>query len=338
MGEIPSVSGRFESLACFRRCVARMKAAWPGFLTKRSQRLQAHPTFVQRPCEQTAEGILEHLFTAVLDWPLGNFTQQVDRADIVLSDLGIKRLVVETKRPGALVWNRRAVEKAIEQAAGYASEQGVACIAVSDGVMLYATDLTADGWKPRAFVRLDSTEAPIDLWWLSTQGIWRRRADTGPDLLLGGSPPVAESANAADCAEDVLFHPKYKRPARCFAYVGDLSKVKTWKLPYLLTDGEVDSKRLPKAIQCILTDYRDKKVAGIPEEAIPAVLTRLAEAASRMGRMPPKLRIPPRSTNSSPRPWNRFSVTDLPAANNANPDRPPTYRTATSFQTSPLSG
>ena len=70
--------------------------------------------------------------------------------------------------------------------------------------------------------------------------------------------------------------------------IGDLSKVKTWKLPYLLTDGEVDSKRLPKAIQCILTDYRDKKVAGIPEEAIPAVLTRLAEAASRMGRMPPQ--------------------------------------------------
>jgi hypothetical protein len=59
-------------------------------------------------------------------------------------------------------------------------------------------------------------------------------------------------------------------------------------LPYLLADGTVDAKRLPKAVQSILSNYRGVKVSGIPEEAIPAVLTRLARAARQMGHMPPE--------------------------------------------------
>jgi hypothetical protein len=61
-------------------------------------------------------------------------------------------------------------------------------------------------------------------------------------------------------------------PASCFAHVGDYSKPHSWKLPYLTADGAVDAERLPKAIQAILSNYRGEKVAGIPEEAIPAVL------------------------------------------------------------------
>jgi hypothetical protein len=43
---------------------------------------------------------------------------------------------------------------------------------------------------------------------------------------------------------------------------------------------------LPKAIQAILSNYRGIKVSGIPEEAIPAVLMRLARGVESIGRMP----------------------------------------------------
>lgn len=81
-------------------------------------------------------------------------------------------------------------------------------------------------------------------------------------------------------------HPNYKLPARCFAYVGNAADTKTWKLPYLLVDGRPDVKRLPRAIQAVITGYRGKKVSGIPGEQIPDVLTRLGRAAVRAGKMP----------------------------------------------------
>ncbi len=76
---------------------------------------------------------------------MSDFNNQVDRADIVLTDHGIKRLIVEVKRPGSLAWNRRAVEGALDQAARYASEQKVRSVAISDGVMLYAADTVFPG-------------------------------------------------------------------------------------------------------------------------------------------------------------------------------------------------
>lgn len=81
-------------------------------------------------------------------------------------------------------------------------------------------------------------------------------------------------------------HPTYKLAARCFAYVANEADTKTWKLPYLLADGRVDLKRLPAAIQAVLTGYRGKKVSGIPEDQIPDVLMRLGRAAAQAGKMP----------------------------------------------------
>jgi hypothetical protein len=75
-------------------------------------------------------------------------------------------------------------------------------------------------------------------------------------------------------------------PASCFAYVGDPNDFRTWKLPYRLADGSVDTKRLPKAIAAILSNYRGAKVSGIPEAAVGDVLVRLAGAAASVGRMP----------------------------------------------------
>ena len=85
----------------------------------------------------------------------------------------IKYLLIETKRPGALAWNQRAVEKALEQATRYAAEQKVTCLAISDGVMLYAANFHHGGLEDRLFVSLADPTAQGDLCWLSVHGIYR---------------------------------------------------------------------------------------------------------------------------------------------------------------------
>ncbi len=278
-----------ERLASYRHCSKHIQNAWADFLTKREQRLEQQRRLGEAS-EKVAENILEDLFTTVLDWSLANFNNQVERADIVLTDQGIKRLIIEVKRPGALAWSRRAVESALEQARRYADEQKVKAVAVSDGLMLYAANIVDGGLRDRLFVSLSGTEAPLDLWWLSVQGIWREReCNDGAQLRLLPEEPVelGPGTGAAENSESLL-HPKYHLPAQCFAYVGDCSKPHSWKLPYLLADGAVDPKRLPKAVQAILSNYRGAKVSGIPEKAIPAVLARLARAARQAGHMPPE--------------------------------------------------
>ena len=73
----------------------------------------------------------------VLDWSVRDLNNQIAYADLVLTGLGIKSLVIEVKRPGALAWNRRAVEAALTQAHTYADRQSVRCVGVTDGFMLY---------------------------------------------------------------------------------------------------------------------------------------------------------------------------------------------------------
>jgi hypothetical protein len=97
---------------------------------------------------------------------------------------------------------------------------------------------------------------------------------------------LAAAAEVGSLASAERLHPTYNLPVRCFAYVGDESDTKTWKLPYLLSDGRVDLKRLPAAIQAVVTSYRGKKVSGIPDDQEPDVLVRLGRAAAQAGKMP----------------------------------------------------
>jgi len=278
-----------SELASHRHCIERIHLKWQDFLAKRSQRLEQQKR-VGAVCEKVAENILEDLFTSVLDWPVSDFNNQMDRADIVLTTLGIKRLIVEVKRPGSLAWNRRALQNALDQALRYASEQKIPRVAISDGVMLYAANIAEGGLLDRVYVSLIDDDPQVDLWWLSVQGIWRdpQPSDRARLRLLPEETVVQPMTQTVPSDMDMLLHPKYRIPAQCFAYVGDYSKPGSWKLPYLLADGTVDTKRLPKAVQCILSNYRGAKVTGIPEQSISSVLGRLAEAARRMGHMPPE--------------------------------------------------
>jgi hypothetical protein len=157
------------------------------------------------------------------------------------------------KRPGSLAWHRIAVVAALDQASRYAAEQKVKCIAVSDGVILYAANVEYGGLKNRVFFSLESPEPLEALWWLSVQGIYRSR-DDHEDASLRLLPEAPEETISHDSSQDdTLSHPKYKVPAR-FAYIGDAGDTHTWKLPYCNFDGSIDGKRLPKAIQAILTN------------------------------------------------------------------------------------
>lgn len=238
--------------------------------------------------EKVAEDIAADLFTDVLDWTVADLNHQVGFADLLLSRLGVKYLLLEAKRPGALAWNARAVNQALDQACRYAAEQHVRVVAVSDGVMLYAADVANGGLQDRLFARLDVDEAPTALWWLSVHGIYRDRPDRADAALQPLQPPASDgqSGDAPAAGDVVLLHHKYHLPARCFAYVGDASDPSTWHLPYRCHDGSVDRARLPKAIQAILTNYRGAKVATVPEAAVHAVLRRLSDAATELGRMP----------------------------------------------------
>lgn len=285
------MSDSAKDLASYRHCTERIHQNWPRFLEQRKERLAQQERYAVA-AERVAENILEDLFTAALDWTLCDLNNQVHYADILLTRLGVKYLIVEAKRPGGLAWNRRAVEVALAQAHRYADEQKVKCIGVSDGFMLYAADLHGGGLKDRVFASLMDPVPPDDLWWLSVHGIYRQI----PQDHVAGVRTLPEAAEspcpvAGDGAGSLL-HPKYKIPARCFGYVGDANNPGTWKLPYRLSDGGVDLKRLPKAIQCIITNYRGAKVSGIPEKDIPDVLVRLAHAAFSAGKMPHQSQMP----------------------------------------------
>lgn len=178
------------------------------------------------------------------------------------------------------------MDAALDQARRYAAEQKVRCVAISDGHMLYAADVRAGGLADRLFCSLDEPDPPEMLWWVSLDGIYRTRVD-GSDAALKLLPEApATDQPAPSPAGGELLHPKYRLPARCFAYVGDASDTHTWHLPYLCADGSVDGRRLPKAIGAILSNYRGAHVTSIPEEAVPEVLRRLADAAEKSGKMP----------------------------------------------------
>lgn len=271
----------YVQLASYQRCMARITSTWPSFAARRSDRLRQG--LFDAPVEKVAENIVEDLLTKVLDWSLADVNLQIRRADIVLSDLGIKRLVMEVKRPGSLAWHKSAVSRALEQARRYADEQKVPAVAVTDGQMIYAADILNGGLRTRLFTSLGQLDPPLDLWWISVHGIYRPCPESAEQLSGVSAGPDQTGESPRD--DDELTHRRYHLPARCFAYVGSASRPTTWKLPYLLADGSPDLKRLPKAIQSILSNYRGARVT-IPREAVGDVLVRLGSTVAALGKMP----------------------------------------------------
>ena len=274
-----------HQLALYRDFIKLIDARWHEFQARRLDRLRERERF-GHAAERATESIIEDLLTITLGWDVADINHQVGNVDILLTRLGIKCLIVEAKRPGALAWGKRAVEQALDQASRYAAEQKVRCVAISDGTMLYAADVVNGGLRDRVFCSLEDSTPQTALWWISKDGIYRECRDLDGCSL--GVLPESPAAVADNCqvSADALLHPKYKLPARCFAYVGDASDTRTWYLPYLSSDGSPDVRRLPKAVQAIVSNYRGAHVKGVPESAIPDVLVRLGRTAASLGKLP----------------------------------------------------
>jgi hypothetical protein len=103
----------------------------------------------QARAEKVAENILCEWFTGVVDWATEQVRLQEQRVDLMLVRGGLKYLIVEVKRPGSFE-GRGAIMRALTQARGYATELRVDRVAISDGCILEAYDVTGDGLRPHA--------------------------------------------------------------------------------------------------------------------------------------------------------------------------------------------
>lgn len=264
-----------------------MEASWPDFLARRRERLVQRQRY-GTAAEKVAENILDDLFTMALDWQVGDLNNQLDYADLVLTKQGLKRLLVEVKRPGSLSWDQPSIERALAQARRYADEQRVRSIAVSDGTLFYAADIANGGLRTRAKTRLDRDTPAMDLWWVSVDGIYRDAVVLDAlrdDARLSSEEP--DFGDAADTPPETgrLIHPKYGVPVECFAYAENAADPRTWRLPYRLADGAVDERRLAGAVRAVVSNYRGTRV-NLPEAAVTDVLVRLGRAAAELGKLP----------------------------------------------------
>lgn len=177
---MPSTNEREASiiatLASQRKCEDRIQTTWDTFQAKRKQRLEQGNRF-GTAAEKITIALLEDLLTEVLDWSLADLNHEIEYADLVVTQQGIKTLVIEAKRPGSLAWKQHTVAEALAQARRYADRQRIPHLAITDGTVYYAGDLEGGVLRDRLFTRIDQAEPPMDLWWLSIHGIYRPRPE-----------------------------------------------------------------------------------------------------------------------------------------------------------------
>ncbi|MCL4392517.1 hypothetical protein M1145_00015 [Patescibacteria group bacterium] len=272
-----------ENQAKYIKFLERLNTNWKDFKIKRKDFLVQNERFGKTP-EKVTENILSYLFTEVLDWDLRDINYQVDYADIEITKLGIKRIVIEAKRPGGITWNILQLEKHINQALRYAYKQKISTIGVCDGNKLYILNVEGGSTTPRIFIPLDAEEPHEDLYYISKNGIDKKKT-ISVNFNKDKEEKTVHNQNSE--TNDELLNKQYKLPARCFAYIGDPNNPYTWKLPYLENNGTIRIKRLQSAIQSIVTNFRGGQVKDIPEKYIPGVLIKLAKAAKDVGKLDP---------------------------------------------------
>ena len=273
-----------ENQAKYKKFIERINSNWANFTEKRNSLLIQQERFGKVP-EKITENIIFHLFTEVLDWNIKDINYQIDYADIEITKLGIKRILIETKRPGGIIWDQFKIEKHINQALRYAYAQKVSVIGISDGEKLYILNVKGGLIEPRIFISLDTETPNEDLYYISVNGIDKKK---NIDIDLKNNQKESLIKDTEKVINNELLNTQYNLPARCFAYIGNPNKPTTWKLPYLLEDGSVNIKRLPGAVQCVVTNFRGLQVKTIPEKDIPSVLLKLGKAAKSVGKLDPE--------------------------------------------------
>jgi hypothetical protein len=97
--------------ASYRKCVQRSAQSWAEFQAKRRELLAPADRY-GRGAEKLAEDVVRAFLTLVVGWSDAEINPQVERADFVVTQLGVKRLVIETKHPGSLAFSENAARAA----------------------------------------------------------------------------------------------------------------------------------------------------------------------------------------------------------------------------------
>lgn len=277
------------SLTAHHRFQKHLHSAWPGFLARRAERLRGLESGHEG--EAVTKHIIEDLFTHVLGFSQADLVQQspgpssTPRPCLIITRLGLNSMVLQALPPHTLSGFGASVRAVLSQSHRCVSAQVILALGVCDGFLLYAEEQAHGGRRPRVFVTLDSPTPPPDLFWLSTDGVWRRRDD-----LPQGWDPLASHIHHRpfDPEPEILLDPTHHLPFTCFAYVGDASKPRTWHLPYLHANGSIDNAGLLRAIQAVVSGSHDQGLSSslVPPASVPVVLLRLAHAANASHQWP----------------------------------------------------
>lgn len=229
---------------------------------------------------------IEIIFHSLAEGPLGYEIEQLstqrEYADYALVDRGLKLAIVEIKsfRAFASKQEQSQLESALIQAARYAHRHRTPHLMAFDGVILTLAELEGvqDVIKVHIQVNIEADEPPGNLFYFTHYGLFCHPTE---ELL---TLPY----DADEDAELKKTHHGVKLHYSCFAHVGDIRDKGTWRAPYRNPDGSVDVKRLPHAVNYLLSPsgHRGKQASRqrIPEAATPLVALRLAKAYKEIGK------------------------------------------------------
>lgn len=174
------------SPASSRACLERLREQWPAFRA-RVELLLARSTSRRIAGTRIVTTILRDLCTTALDWPRSSIHARLgSSSDLVLSIKRLPCLIVEARAPHSIRWDMPGGLMALDRLRRYADEHAIKCIAISDGIRLYAAELHGGVLQHRLYVSLVSDVPPAPLWWLSVSGIHRPSptAPAGPMRVL----------------------------------------------------------------------------------------------------------------------------------------------------------
>lgn len=251
-------------------------ATWPTFREFRT-RTYHHVQNGRRLSEQDVGGVLERLLTGPLGYSPEQIRRQTDFIDYELLVRDRKVAVVETKGWEAFR-TTGGLDEALVQAANYGARNQVKHLFAFDGEIMALAVQAGDSIRVISESRVDGEQAPEELFFFTEYGL--SKVPDKPLRSFQFEPSALPS--------ELKTHHGTSLHYKCFAYVGDLRDKATWRLPYLNPDFSVDTSRIDKAVNYLLSPggYRGVTVTdkSIPEAASVDVAKKLAKAYKEIGR------------------------------------------------------
>ena len=228
-----------------------------------------------------SERDVEAVFESLLADPLGYSPAQIDRqpdfADYVLLSRDLKLAVVEAKGWEAFRTDGN-LHGALTQAATYADRHRVKHLFAFDGEVIALAIREGNNIDVILELKVDAQDPPDDLFFFTEYGLSK----------VPNEPKYSFCFESCPLPNECKKHHGVALHYTCFAYIGDLRDKGTWKLPYRNADMSVDTGRIDKAVNYLLSPggYRGATAndRSVPEAASVDVAKKLARAYKEISR------------------------------------------------------